>query len=170
MRGGQRGGRRAGKLAGKYPNRTDLAAKTKLPVTVGPSQYYGQATASAAAQKAVPEGNPAVAPPMSSGAAPTGWQPGMPPPAALSNTGINPLHAPTQRPNEPLTAGLSSGAGPGPEALGPVPFKPDPLVQAAASFQAVPTSHMTPQMRALALATQASASNASLPGIAQGAQ
>jgi hypothetical protein len=54
--------------------------------------------------------------------------------------------------------------------LGPVPFKPDPLVQAAAAFQAIPSSHMTPQMRALALATQASAANASLPGIAQGAQ
>lgn len=41
---------------------------------------------------------------------------------------LGPLDAPTQRPNEPLTAGLPSGPGPGPGALA----APDPLVKAAA--------------------------------------
>lgn len=31
---------------------------------------------------------------------------------------MTPLTAPSQRPNEPITAGISMGAGPGPEALG----------------------------------------------------
>ncbi len=30
---------------------------------------------------------------------------------------VTPLHAPTDRPDEPLTAGLATGAGPGAEAL-----------------------------------------------------
>ena len=31
---------------------------------------------------------------------------------------ITPLYAPSQKPDEPITAGISRGAGPGPEALG----------------------------------------------------
>lgn len=31
---------------------------------------------------------------------------------------VTPLYAPTQRPDEPITAGISRGAGPGPEVLG----------------------------------------------------
>lgn len=31
---------------------------------------------------------------------------------------ITPLYAPTQKPDEPITAGISRGPGPGPEALG----------------------------------------------------
>lgn len=31
---------------------------------------------------------------------------------------ITPLYAPTQKPDEPITAGITRGAGPGPEALG----------------------------------------------------
>ena len=34
---------------------------------------------------------------------------------------VTPLLAPTQRPNEPVTAGSFLGAGPGPEALGIMP-------------------------------------------------
>ena len=30
---------------------------------------------------------------------------------------VTPLFAPSQRPNEPITAGIATGAGPGPEAL-----------------------------------------------------
>jgi hypothetical protein len=41
------------------------------------------------------------------------------------------LSDPTQRPNEPVTAGLASGPGAGPEALGPMPPSPtDPVRQA----------------------------------------
>lgn len=159
-----RGGARAGKIGKSYTNRSDLAAKTKLPVTVGPSQYYGQATASAAAQKTVPEGNPAVAPAAQPGAAPTGWQPGMPPPAALGQHGINPLSAPTQRPNEPLTTGLPSGPGAGPEAL--QQFAPDPMATARAVVNSIPNTHLTPQLQALRNALTASATNANNPSTA----
>lgn len=31
---------------------------------------------------------------------------------------VTPLFAPTQKPDEPITAGISRGPGPGPEALG----------------------------------------------------
>lgn len=46
--------------------------------------------------------------------------PSAPSGAGLGNggPGVIPLTAPTQRPNEPVTAGAASGPGPGPEALG----------------------------------------------------
>lgn len=108
-------------------NRTDRMAvqtPTGLP--------YGEAGQLQAAQQAVPIA--ATAPPPSPG-------PSQPPPGATSEVpgGSNPppggmaailaaaqamqppsgpgLSAPTQRPNEPVTAGLPVGAGPGPEVL-----------------------------------------------------
>lgn len=44
---------------------------------------------------------------------------GLPPNPAAGQ--VTPLSAPTGRPNEPVTAGASMGAGPGPEALGNQP-------------------------------------------------
>jgi hypothetical protein len=82
-------------MAEKYPNRTDLQnAVKKMPVTAAPGQTYGEAGAQRAAQKAVPMGAPQ-APPMQ----------------------VTPLSAPTERPNEPITAGNPLGAGPGMESL-----------------------------------------------------
>lgn len=37
---------------------------------------------------------------------------------AVDQAPVVPLFAPTQRPEEPITAGIASGLGPGPEALG----------------------------------------------------
>jgi hypothetical protein len=37
---------------------------------------------------------------------------------APSQTPITPLYAPTTRPEEPITAGIAMGAGPGPEIMG----------------------------------------------------
>lgn len=37
---------------------------------------------------------------------------------AASQAPITPLYAPTERPDEPITAGISRGPGPGPEILG----------------------------------------------------
>lgn len=42
-------------------------------------------------------------------------------PAAAPGAGVVPLDAPTERPDEPVTAGAPVGAGPGPEVLGLVP-------------------------------------------------
>lgn len=38
--------------------------------------------------------------------------------AAASQSPVTPLYAPSQRPEEPITAGIPMGAGPGPEVLG----------------------------------------------------
>ena len=101
-----RGGRRTGQQGRAYPNRSDLNAQ---PVRTVPNQTYGQAGQQAASQQVIPLpqqqpfqsrlGNAAPSPP--------------------------PLDAPTQRPQEPLTAGANFGPGPGPEALGPMAQAPD---------------------------------------------
>ena len=38
--------------------------------------------------------------------------------AAAAGAPVTPLYAPTERPEEPITAGIAMGAGPGPEVLG----------------------------------------------------
>jgi hypothetical protein len=42
--------------------------------------------------------------------------------------GITPLTAPTERPNEPVTSGMSFGAGPGPEVLPAPPVMTEPTI------------------------------------------
>lgn len=90
-----RGGRRTGTQGKAYSNRTDLA------------QNYGS------------QGNPA-----------TGGQTAPAEQAfflgpIIGAEQIPNIGDPTSRPNEPVTAGISSGPGPGPEAIGPLP--PDPM-------------------------------------------
>lgn len=87
-----RGGRRRGAPGTAYGNRTDM--NKPVPVQAATGQPYGAAKAQLDAQRAVP-----VAPPPS-------------PPGGMGDF----LRA-TERPGEPLTAGIPSGPGPGPEAL-----------------------------------------------------
>lgn len=103
-----RGGPRQGKIGAQYPNRQDMSRP--LPVTTVPGQTYGQAGQQAAAQRAVPMGPaPQGSPnPQPQAPAPQGPAPG--------ESGLA-LMRDTERPNEPVTAGLPGGAGPGPEAL-----------------------------------------------------
>lgn len=105
------------------------------------AQAYGMRGDQMAAQRAMPL--PQSAPPPLSRDIPTGPPPGPPPqmgqpappaappmaaepqinpedPTLLAlaqqfDPGITPLGAPTDRPNEPVTTGLSTGPGPGPE-------------------------------------------------------
>ncbi len=93
-----RGGRRQGTPGKAYGNRSDL----NQPVTVAAGQPYGERRAQEAAQKAIPL--PA-APPV----------PAPPPPPAPGSFGA--FTRPTEFPNEPLTAGMPIGPGPGPEAM-----------------------------------------------------
>lgn len=106
-----RGGRRTGSAGRSYSNRTDLQSQ---PVRTPPSQSYGQGTAMARAQEAIPlpqaQAAPAVSSPSSLGPLP----------------GEMPLNRPTDRPNEPLTAGMPLGPGPGPSAAMPAV---DPVVE-----------------------------------------
>lgn len=100
-----RGGRRAGKTGKSYPNRSDLN-------TAAPSKTYGDRVAQERAMAQMP-----VAPPPSSAGA------GSPPPPAGGGSlgpppvSLPPINRPTDRPGEPLTRGLSSGPGAGPESL-----------------------------------------------------
>lgn len=124
------GGARQGTPGGAYQNRSDL--RTQKIQTV-PGQQYGQATAQAAAQRAVPmAGAPAV--PAAS--------PGAPPPAGLGPTPPPPdPYRPTERPNEHVMTGLPVGPGAGPEALPIQPSSPtDPLaIQIRALYQKYPS-------------------------------
>lgn len=47
-------------------------------------------------------------------------------PLAEVQSDVTPITAFTQRSNEPITAGIDMGAGPGSEALAPMPMRPQP--------------------------------------------
>lgn len=99
-----RGGRRSGTPGRAYGNRSDL---NRAPS----GGQYGDRAATQARLDAVPITPPAP-PPMAQPA----QQPLQAPP---------PLDRPTDRPMEPITSGLPTGPGPGPEALG-LPGGPNP--------------------------------------------
>jgi hypothetical protein len=101
-------------MAQQYPNRTDLSNPAKkLAVTTAPGQTYGKAGEQRRAQQAVPMGTP------QQPQAPQQQQQQQPLP-------VTPLNAPTERPDEPITAGNPLGAGPGMDML------PQPMPMATA--------------------------------------
>jgi hypothetical protein len=103
------GGRRQGTPGRNYPNRRDM--RTKQAPKAAQGQPYGEAGQQLAAQKQIPlSRTPAPSPQPGGTAALAGMVGG----GAQS---VPPLNAPSTRPNEPLTAGLATGPGPGPEAL-----------------------------------------------------
>lgn len=101
------GGSRQGTPGAAYSNRRDL--QTQKP-TAATNQEYGKAGAQLASQRAVPmAGVAAGVPPTAQPAPGQGpMQTGPPPPD---------LYRPTELPNEPVTHGLPTGPGAGPEAL-----------------------------------------------------
>lgn len=104
-----RGGRREGQPGTAYGQRTDLQT-AKLPIAAGPSQQYGQRVQQEDAQRALPLGRaPQVSGPPGERTAP--------PDVRVPPGGLGDILRPTDRPDEPLTAGVPFGAGPGPEAL-----------------------------------------------------
>lgn len=138
-----RGGRRAATPGKTYSNRTDLVGTSKapdgqviqpghpLPITVATGQEYGQATAQANAQRAVPMSSGPALPAPASSMQPSG-ETQTPDHSRLGQllAGANmsiragdipPLHAPTDRPDEHVMTGLPTGGGAGPEAFGPPP-------------------------------------------------
>lgn len=104
---GGRGGRKKATPGSTYTNRSDLATHQPLPLPTG--QEYGQRKTLTDSLKAAPIAAPA---PVAPAPAPASAAPPAPLPAPP------PLNGPTQRPNEPITAGLPVGPGPGPEVLG----------------------------------------------------
>lgn len=76
-----------------YPQRTDL----NMAPSAVPGQTYGEAGAQMAAQRAVPMGAPAA--------------PAAPKAPTVAPGQYGPLDRPTERPNEPVTAGAPFGPG-----------------------------------------------------------
>lgn len=129
-RGNNRGGARQGTPGTAYSNRTDL----NLPISTVPGQEYGAATAQRQAQRTVPMAQQNT-PPVESAPTPTAAKPA----SALPQPGSMPYIAPTQRPNEPVTAGLPFGPGPGPEALGAQTLNASQHLADAARMSGSPT-------------------------------
>jgi hypothetical protein len=125
------------------------------PVRVAPGGTYGEGVASRRAQQVVPLPTAALpAPSPASGpalGAPAG--PGAGPTFAPGDMNFE---GPTQRPNEPVTAGLPTGPGPGPEVLN----LPDQAATTAAYLRTlyanVPQAQNTDFLRLVELAEQQS--------------
>lgn len=127
----RQGGDRSGTPGQNYPNRTDIQQMKSLPARAAPGQTYGKAQQQLQAQKIVPMAPPRLALPTPvSPSGPAGPAPAPSPGAGpLLSPGAAPgaagdLHRPSERPQEPVTAGAPIGAGPGPEAIPQGPTSP----------------------------------------------
>ena len=132
-----RGGQRELAHGDNSATRTDL--NQHLPATAAPDQPYGDKARDIAAQRAVPlvsAASPPSQPPATPAAALAEPEPE---PRATPAPGSLLFDHPTQRPNEPITAGMPFGPGPGPEALGAPPSVSDQLAALAASPNASAT-------------------------------
>ena len=99
----------------RYSNRTDLQNPSKkVARQAAKGQGYGEAGKQMAAQKAVP----IAAPPTTTAPQSQRVAPGS----------LGAFNRPTERPNEPLTAGASFGPGPTPAAGMRVPRNNDPVL------------------------------------------
>lgn len=125
------GGQRTGTPGTSYPNRSDMRGQ---PIATTKGQEYGKAGAQAAAQRAVPLAAAPALPAPAAAPAPAGR--GFATPDDTPN-----LLDPTSRPDEPVTAGLPFGAGPGPEAMGGG-IMGDVEVQLRALYAAHPTQEL----------------------------
>lgn len=132
-----RGGKRTGRPGTAYSNRSDL---TQAP-SAAPNQEYGKAAEQMRAQRQVPLPKQAV--PSPSSPAQAGSAPPVSPPggaAPVPPGGLGPLTAMTGRPNEPLTAGMPTGPGPGPEVLDQGGLSP--LDEIRAMYAAYPSADL----------------------------
>lgn len=120
-----RGGRRTGTPGVAHGQRSDL----NLPATAAADQPYGAAGQQLAAQQAVPLQRPPQPQPADARSAAQASPP--------LGGGLTPIDAPTERPNEPVTAGLNAGPGPGPEALALGGERPE-LAELRAIYAAFP--------------------------------
>lgn len=118
------------KPPGDYANR-DSAAAAAQPVRTPTGLPYGEANQLEQAQRAAPL----------AGAPPAAAAPNPQPQGGLAQAleaargmamPLTNLRSPTERPNEPVTAGLPVGAGPGPS-----DYHPDPMVKVAAIFNSL---------------------------------
>jgi hypothetical protein len=132
-----KGGPREGKIGELYGNRTDL--NTTLPITTVPGQGYGEAAQQRAAQQAIPMASQPVPGATARAPAPAPVSDSVPatmsdqmPATPQAYPGELPFLHPTMHPDEPITAGIDSGPGPGSEVItgAPAPVAND-LIMAA---------------------------------------
>lgn len=98
------------------------------PPSAPKNQEYGQRGAQLASQRNQPiAASPLVGSATGKAGRPRTTQPGQDAGGGLQPGQIPSLADPTARPNEPLTAGLPLGQGPGPEALTAASFGPEEL-------------------------------------------
>ena len=116
-------------MANEYPNRSDLRNPAKkIAKTAAKGQPYGQAGAQLASQAAVP-----MAP------SPTAPMPAAPKAPPIQPGGLGLFSRPTERPNEPVTAGSSFGPGRTPGREFVVPVAADPVLnELRGLYQAFP--------------------------------
>lgn len=130
-------------MAEKYSNRTDLQnPAAKMAATAAKGQTYGEAGKQIAAQKAVPMG-----------ASPSDVQTPQVTQAPTPMPGqITDLTGMTERPNEPLTAGMNFGPGPSAAMFGQ-PLNPEPGSNQALAEQvrAIAALYPNPSLLQLAL-------------------
>lgn len=133
-----RGGPRQGVQGHSYDNRSDLRGNARSqPVQSAPGQGYGARAAQERAQQAVP---------LPSQPGPPAPQPGAGGPfqPSISADQVPNLTDPTRRPDEPVTAGLPFGPGPGPTQDQTRP--PNPVAE---QVRALLMAHPTPELREL---------------------
>jgi hypothetical protein len=116
-----RGGKRYGTPGKSYSQRSDLNVAPRAAT----GQQYGKAGAQLASQRQVPVARPATDVVPTVAPAPTAPRPLSGTIPGLAPGTVTPLDAPTERPNEPITAGLPIGPGAGPEVLGALGAQPD---------------------------------------------
>ena len=113
-------------MAKQYPNRSDLRnASGKVAKQTATGQTYGEAKKQMDAQSAVPMA-----------AAPTDA-----PPQILPGQ-LGAFNRPTERPDEPVTAGASFGAGPTPRTQFAVPTSDPILTELRALYSAYPSTEL----------------------------
>ena len=113
-------------MAKQYPNRSDLRnAGGKVAKKVATGQTYGEATKQMESQSAVPMA-----------AAPTDA-----PPQILPGQ-LGAFNRPTERPNEPPTAGASFGAGPTPRTQFSIPANDSVLTELRSLYAAYPSPEL----------------------------
>lgn len=108
-----RGGRRRGRPGQQYPNRSDLGNPAAQAPTANPAARAAAVTRPPRVRIEGAQGLQATPQAARAPEAP----PAPPSPAFPLPGSFGPLSRPTERPDEPLTAGLPFGPGPGPEAL-----------------------------------------------------
>jgi hypothetical protein len=106
-----KGGKVDGAAQTAYSNRTDLNNRGPQPITAAPGEPYGQRKMLEDAERAVPMGGtPQPATQLATPASTATNQPPAPP-APVVEPGTIPFDGPTERPNEPITAGLHTAYG-----------------------------------------------------------